>query len=87
MVDKKTLNKLGLAVVSAFATIIPVVLALQPDDADSDNGDDGLTVAAASCLEVKDLSFALSQALLAGGLASDACVNLNLTLAELIQGR
>lgn len=31
VVDKRTLNKLGLAVVSGFATVIPIVLALQPD--------------------------------------------------------
>lgn len=83
MVDKKTLNKLGFAVVSTFATIIPVVLALQPESADSGIYNDGQLTGAAACLEVKDLSFALSDA----GFASDACLNLNLTLAELIQGR
>ena len=31
VVDKKTLNKLGAGVASLFATLIPVVLALQPD--------------------------------------------------------
>lgn len=32
VVDKKTLNKMGLAVVSTFATLIPIVLALQPEE-------------------------------------------------------
>ena len=31
VVDTKTLNKLGLAMFSTFATVVPIVLALQPD--------------------------------------------------------
>lgn len=31
VVDTKTLNKLGLAMISTFATVVPIVLALQPD--------------------------------------------------------
>ena len=31
MVDRKTLNKLLITVTSAFATIVPIVLALKPD--------------------------------------------------------
>jgi hypothetical protein len=31
VVDKKTLNKTGLAVMSTFATLVPIVLALQPE--------------------------------------------------------
>ena len=30
VVDKKTLNKLALAVLSTFATLVPIILALQP---------------------------------------------------------
>jgi hypothetical protein len=52
VVDKKTLNKIAFGVLSAFATVIPIMVALQPqppDEGTTEGGGGNTSVACEGC--------------------------------------